>query len=152
MRSITFLRPSPDSPCCSGCKKTNAWLCTTSEARAIVDRVAWLIQVGVGDKILRIQNFFSSSRGCASQIMRSRMSLRPSPDSPCCSKYKTLKHDSIQPPRPEVESKSHGGVGDQILQIQFFFQILEAAPAKLWVVERLWGHHLLALVVLNLKH
>ena len=34
--------------------------------------------------------------------MRSRTTLRASSDSPCCSKSKTLRHDSVQPPRPEL--------------------------------------------------
>ena len=34
--------------------------------------------------------------------MRLRRTLRPSADSPCCSKSKTLRHDTVQPPRPEL--------------------------------------------------
>ena len=58
----------------------------------------WLSQMKKGS----FKFFFSTSRGCAGRNMRSRTTLRASSDSPCCSESKTLKHDSVQPPRPEL--------------------------------------------------
>ena len=97
MRSRTTLRASSDSPCCSKSK--------TLRHDSVRPPRPELYAIPLTKSELEkreFQIFFSTSRGCAGRNMRFRTTLRASSDSPCCSESKTLKHDSVQHPRPEL--------------------------------------------------
>ena len=102
MRSRTSLRLSPDCPCCSESKELRHE--TVQPPRPELYAIPLTKSEKKWGLLREFQNFFSTSRGCAGQNMRSRTSLRLSPNSPCCSESKELKHDTVQPPRTELYS------------------------------------------------